>query len=73
MADAKVEVLEPNSNASETIDSEKKSEDETVSEDEIQTQKIVLNTQNNQYAVSALSLKSIKRKKELEANTYMMM
>lgn len=68
MADAKVEVLEPNSNASETIDSEKKSEDETVSEDEIQTQKIVLNTQNNQYAVSALSLKSIKRKKELEAS-----
>ncbi|RRJ91003.1 hypothetical protein EG240_07320 [Paenimyroides tangerinum] len=41
---------------------------EDKSEEEIQTQKIVLNTQNNEYAVSALSLKSIKRKKELEAS-----
>nr|WP_297306248.1 hypothetical protein [uncultured Flavobacterium sp.] len=37
-------------------------------EPEIETQKIVINTQSNEYAVSALSLKSIKRKKELEAS-----
>lgn len=37
-------------------------------EEDIQTQKVTLNPQNNEYAVSALSLKSIKRKKELEAS-----
>lgn len=36
--------------------------------EDIETQKIVYNTQNNEHSISALSLKSIRKKRELEAS-----